>query len=546
MSRFDPRVLPVHIQILGGFLALQVAVTGASLYAVHHVQTRRIQVQLSRDIQLTRNIFQGVLDRTEGELIRGLRVAASDFNFMMALTGTSDRELVSSGLRELAKRLGVPALVVTDAGGRLRGSTLDVIPSGLPLTMFPVVGRALTGDAGLEMQYSKLFDLVLITAGVPIDSPRGRIGALVTMRPIDDAFAVEFKKLTRSDVAFSGWGRVIASTLEPHWYDILVKEHPKLEPGRTYALGPSDRAMIVSPIELRRDLRVYLLRPGRQLFGDLKSSQRRLALIGVLGFALTALLGFFISRGITAAMNRFIEQLTRLNEFKSKFFATVAHDVRNPLASMLLGTDLLRDRLHDTPHLPMLDTIRRSGHTLDFLISDLIDFAAIEAGKLRMNMTDTDLVPLVREIQARLEPIAQAKGVAFRVRELPPSVPVQADPRRLSQVLQNLCGNAINYTLPNGSVTVALETQDSRAKVSVHDSGIGISKEDLARIFERHFQAENGQKVRRGGFGLGLKIAREILDAHGGQFTVESELGKGSTFSFTIPCKPPAQAAQVQ
>lgn len=366
---------------------------------------------------------------------------------------------------------------------------------------------------------------------------------------IDDVFAEEFKALTRSDVAFSGWGRLIASTLEPEWFERLAKEHQKLQAGRTYALGPSDEAMIVSPVDLKKNFRAYILRPGKRVFGDLRAARRWLAAVGGLGIALTGLLGFFISRGITASMDRLIsqlrssnEQLALLNEFKSKFFATVAHDVRNPLTSMLLAADLLRERLLDSPHLSFIDTIRRSGELLSFLVSDLIDFAAIEAGKFRMTMIDTDLVPIVRDIQARLEPIAQSRSVAFSVAQLPASVPLRGDPQRLSQALQNLCANAVNYTLPNGRVQVSLETPDHQARVTVRDTGIGIAKEDLARIFERHFQAANAQKVRQGGFGLGLKIVREIIEAHGGSLSVASEAGKGSTFSFMIPRQPPGAA----
>ena len=237
------------------------------------------------------------------------------------------------------------------------------------------------------------------------------------------------------------------------------------------------------------------------------------------------------------------EELAQLNNFQSKFFAMVAHDVKNPLTSIRGYAEMLAMKLKDPTEQRYVGTIVASSKTLDFLISDLVDFAAIESGKLRMNFQEMDLAQVVREVQARMEIIAQKKDIVFAVSELPALPKMYGDPLRLAQVLQNLSANATNYTLPKGSVTVTVERLGGEVKVGVRDTGIGISAEDLPKIFNRFFQAENAKQVRRGGFGLGLKIAREIIQAHGGKIGVQSELGKGSVFFFTMPLTAPPPPA---
>jgi two-component system phosphate regulon sensor histidine kinase PhoR len=173
-----------------------------------------------------------------------------------------------------------------------------------------------------------------------------------------------------------------------------------------------------------------------------------------------------------------------------------------------------------------------------FLISDLVDFAAIESGKLRIAFEPMDVAPVLKDIQSRMEVVAGKKEVAFEA-SFPESLPrISGDSRRLAQVLQNLCSNGINYTPAKGLVRLSAEVVDGALKMSVQDSGIGIAPQDLPKIFNRFFQAENATKHRKAGFGLGLKIAREIVEAHKGKIEVTSVLGQGSTFFFSIPVLP--------
>ncbi|MFH2203896.1 MAG: hybrid sensor histidine kinase/response regulator [Elusimicrobiota bacterium] len=229
------------------------------------------------------------------------------------------------------------------------------------------------------------------------------------------------------------------------------------------------------------------------------------------------------------------EKLEQLTDFQSKFFAMVAHDIKNPLNAVIGYADLLEMKAKSPDLAKPIHHIRAASHTLDGLVSDLVDFAAIESGKLRVNIGRMNLLEVISEVGSRVKVAADKREIKLHVatpKELPP---MSGDPLRIGQVVQNLCTNAIQYTPKGGAVYITLELQPPLLKISVRDTGIGISKEDLPRIFQRFFQAKNAQVMRNAGFGLGLKIAQEIVKAHGGEMGVDSTLGKGSVFHFTLP-----------
>ena len=229
------------------------------------------------------------------------------------------------------------------------------------------------------------------------------------------------------------------------------------------------------------------------------------------------------------------EELEQLSGFQQKFFATVAHDVKNPLTAIRGYAELLSWKVKDAELTKCVGHIMSSSKTLEGLISDLVDYAAIESGKLRVSLEEMDLATVVAEVQSRVQVTAEKRTIKLHV-SVPEGLPkLQGDPLRVGQVVQNLSTNAIQYTPEGGNVTIKVQPGPTMITISVRDTGIGISKEDLPRIFDRFFQAENAQKMRRAGFGLGLKIAQEIVKAHGGAMGVDSELGKGSVFYFTLP-----------
>ncbi|MDD5629321.1 MAG: ATP-binding protein, partial [Elusimicrobia bacterium] len=199
-------------------------------------------------------------------------------------------------------------------------------------------------------------------------------------------------------------------------------------------------------------------------------------------------------------------QLARLNDFQKKFFAMVAHDVKNPLTAIMGYSEVLGMRLKSNPgELKYASHIHSAAKTLNTLISDLVDLAAIESGKLRVEIGALDLLSVLGELRSRIEIVAQQRKIVFGV-EAPASLPPLAgDPARLGQVIQNLCTNAIQYTREGGKVTVRVEVQPEKVVVSVIDTGIGIAPEDLPRVWQRFFQSEEAKKMRKAGFGLGLK-----------------------------------------
>ena len=241
------------------------------------------------------------------------------------------------------------------------------------------------------------------------------------------------------------------------------------------------------------------------------------------------------------------QKLAEVNGFQTKFFATVAHDVKNPLTAILGYSEVLGMRLKDKPdELKCASHIHNAAKTLNLLVSDLVDLAAIESGKLRVEIGVMDLSSVVSEVKSRVDVVASRKQIQFST-SLPAGIPaLQGDPNRIGQVVQNLCTNAVQYTKEGGKVVIEVKVQPDWVIVGVRDTGIGISKEDLPRVWERFFQTKEAQTMRKAGFGLGLKISREIVQMHGGDMGIESELGVGSFFFFKLPIpKPVAPAAPV-
>ena len=240
------------------------------------------------------------------------------------------------------------------------------------------------------------------------------------------------------------------------------------------------------------------------------------------------------------------QKLAQVNGFQTKFFATVAHDVKNPLTAILGYSEVLGMRLKGKPDdLKCAAHIHNAAKTLNLLISDLVDLAAIESGKLRVELGDMNLGAVITEVMSRVEVVAERKKIKFSSAPLPSLPILRGDPNRIGQVIQNLCTNAVQYTKQGGSVVIQVSIQPGWVIVGVRDTGIGISKEDLPRVWERFFQTKEAQSMRKAGFGLGLKISREIVQMHGGDMGIESELGVGSLFYFKLPLPKTAPGAKL-
>jgi len=223
-------------------------------------------------------------------------------------------------------------------------------------------------------------------------------------------------------------------------------------------------------------------------------------------------------------------------ELRDDLLAVVSHDLRNPLSTISLCTALIADMLPRPARtrevMRRLDVIRRSVDQMERLIQDLLDTARAEAGRLTLEPHEFRLAPLLAEAILTLRPLAAEKAQRLEIAVADDVPPVRADRQRTLQVVSNLVGNAIKFTPPGGRITVRAWRAGPNAVVCVEDSGAGIAPEDLPHVFERFWQARN---ERRTGAGLGLTIARSIVEAQGGRIWVESRLGHGARFFFTLP-----------
>jgi signal transduction histidine kinase len=230
-------------------------------------------------------------------------------------------------------------------------------------------------------------------------------------------------------------------------------------------------------------------------------------------------------------------QLEEASQHKSQFLANMSHELRTPLNAILGYTELMADGAYGEPSEKMLGILTRleaNGKHLLGLINDVLDLSKIEAGQLVLELSDYSVQDIAQTVRSTLEPLAADKKLAFKVEVAPQLPPGRGDGRRLTQVLINLVGNAIKFT-DAGEVAIKAEANNGAFYVSVRDTGPGISAADQAKLFQEFQQADNAITRKKGGTGLGLAISKRIIEIHGGRIWVESQLGQGSTFMFTVP-----------
>ena len=239
-------------------------------------------------------------------------------------------------------------------------------------------------------------------------------------------------------------------------------------------------------------------------------------------------------------------QLEVASQHKSQVLANMSHELRTPLNAILGYTELILDDIYGETPAKMrgvLERVQRNGKHLLGLINDVLDLSKIEAGQLTLALADYSLKDVVHSVFVAVESLADEKKLALRI-EVPNNLPTgRGDERRLTQVLLNLVGNAIKFT-DQGEVAIKASATNGAYTLSVCDTGPGIAPGDQAKIFEEFQQADSSATKKKGGTGLGLSIARRIIELHGGKIWVESEIGKGATFSINLPVKVEQQHAE--
>jgi signal transduction histidine kinase len=240
------------------------------------------------------------------------------------------------------------------------------------------------------------------------------------------------------------------------------------------------------------------------------------------------------------------QQLELASRHKSQFLANMSHELRTPMNAVLGYTDLILDNIFGEVPEAIRDTLERvksNGQHLLGLINDVLDLSKIEAGQLILSLGDYAMDEVVHAVVSAVESLAAGKKLDFEATVAPDLPPGRGDERRLTQVLLNLAGNAIKFT-DAGKVSIDARVNDGSFVVSVIDTGPGISEADQQKIFEEFQQADSSSTRTKGGSGLGLSISRRIVELHGGRLWVESVLGHGSTFSFTVPLRVERQAGR--
>ncbi len=232
-------------------------------------------------------------------------------------------------------------------------------------------------------------------------------------------------------------------------------------------------------------------------------------------------------------------QVEEASRHKSQFLANMSHELRTPLNAILGYTELIIDGIYGEAPDKMrsvLERVQTNGKHLLGLINDVLDLSKIEAGQLVLTLNDYSIKDMMQGVYVAVEPLAGNKKLAFKL-EAPVDLPrAHGDERRLSQVLLNLVGNAIKFT-DAGEIAMKATAANGNYTIAVRDTGPGIAEADQAKIFEEFQQSDSTQTKAKGGTGLGLAIAKRIVEMHGGRLWVESSLGNGSTFSFTLPLR---------
>ena len=298
------------------------------------------------------------------------------------------------------------------------------------------------------------------------------------------------------------------------------------------------------------------------------STRRSLLLGGSLAIIVALILIFFLSRRITSPIGVLVKVARRLGrgdlsqrvqlrgegevaalaqafntmaadlehdeQLRRNLIADVAHELRTPLSNIQGYLEAIRDRVMK-PNAATIRSLNEEVALLSRLVNELQELSLAEAGELKLVYQAEDIAKLVKQAVTRWQPQVAAKEISLSL-DLPDNLPlVNIDWQRVNQVLHNLLENAVAYTGRGGTITVAAAKQGDWVEISVSDTGEGIPAEDLPNIFERFYRVDKSRARVTGGSGLGLTIAKRLVEAHGGTITVQSELGKGSRFSFTLP-----------
>lgn len=374
--------------------------------------------------------------------------------------------------------------------GRGRGGRS---PAGLDLALADPRGRVLASRTG-ELVGEQLPANVL-AQGTPLTFDGQRIGTLLTLRASDtalDPLAETFLQQVRDSLIWAALGAAALSLI----------------------LGLLLSRVLTAPL-------ARLTRAAQAIAaGDL--TQR----VEIHARDETGALG--------EAFNDMAASLAAAETLRRNLIADVSHELRTPLTVVQGNLQALLDGVYPL-EMGQVANLYDETRLLTRLVDDLHDLALADAGQLRLERLPVDLAALGRAAVAQFAPVAEAAGIRLALEAEGALPAVSGDADRLAQVLRNLLGNALRHTPAGGQVTVSVHAADGGVRVQVADSGTGISAEDLPHVFDRFYRGDRSRSRQGGGAGLGLAIARQLVAAHGGTLTVESQVGTGTTFTLALP-----------
>jgi signal transduction histidine kinase len=391
-----------------------------------------------------------------------------------AIVGVLIGEISGEDLaRHLRSQLGpFEDLYIVDGGGRLVGRAAATTTAAVDLSGDPVVRELLAGTPA---------------AGELRDPVTGRIGLL-----------------SSAPIIFNG---------RPDWTVVAVQAAGGVE-GETAGVLAQQRALRLALVAI---LLVGSFAFARIAAGSLR--QRRM---------LAAALGQ------VEAKSREVEAA---NRHKSEFLANMSHELRTPLNAIIGFSEVLSQRMFgeiNPKQGEYLGDIQASGQHLLSLINDILDLSKVEAGKMELQPSRFSLAGSLQSVVMMVRERAAGRGIALSA-EIDTNIEVEADERKVKQVVLNLLTNAVKFTPAGGQVQLRATRAGDGVAVAIIDTGVGIAPADQARIFEEFAQARGGVSGEQEGTGLGLTLSRTFVELHGGTIWVESELGKGSAFTFTLP-----------
>lgn len=240
----------------------------------------------------------------------------------------------------------------------------------------------------------------------------------------------------------------------------------------------------------------------------------------------------------TQELEKLNEELKRLNKMKSDFISAVSHELRTPLTSIKgYASILMTGKLGDV--LPAqkerLEKIDKHSNSLVHLINNLLDIARIESGKVQMEMKDISIKEMLDSIIDIISPQVKEKNISLKINSKIKFDKIKADQSQMERVFLNLLSNAAKFTPENGKITIDIEEKDNDTQFSIEDTGIGIPPQDIQKVFQEFFRADNALDQKIKGSGLGLSLVKKIIEAHKGKIWFDSELDKGTRFTFTLP-----------